>query len=118
MRDLIYEFEYFGTPEYNIEGRSKEVPTVLLNDNQDTIRTSKNYKVTSKNRHVGRCWNFVSQGVKDKLFTLNWIPAADQQADDCKKTQSAKKSKPHFERNLLKISDYMKEFKSNTVENR
>ena len=118
LRDLTYEFEKLGTPEYNIEGRTKEVPSVLLIDNQATVRMSKNYKVTSKNRHVGRRWHFVRQGVKDKLFTLNWIPAEDQLADDCTKTQIAKKSKPHFERTLLKIQDYVKGFKSNTVGNR
>ena len=118
LRDLTYEFEKLGTPEYKIEGRTKEVPSVLLIDNQATVRMSKNYKVTSKNRHVGRRWHFVRQGVKDKLFTLNWIPAEDQLADDCTKTQIAKKSKPHFERTLLKIPDYVKGFKSNTVGNR
>ena len=59
LRDLTYEFEHLGTPEYNIEGRTKEVPSVLLIDNQATVRMSKDYKVTSKNRHVGRCWHFV-----------------------------------------------------------
>ena len=111
LRDLTYEFEYLGTPEYDIEGRTKEVSSVLLIYNQAIIvRMSKNYKVTSKHRHVGRCWHFVRQGVKNKLFTLDWIPAEDQLADDCTKTQIAKKSKPHFKRTLLKIPDYVKRF--------
>ena len=108
LRCLTYEFENLGTPEYNIDGRTKEVPSILLIDNQ----------VTAKNRHVGRCCHLVRQGVKDKLFTLNWIPAEDQLADDCTKTQTSKKSQPHFERTLLKILDYVKGFKSNTVGNR
>ena len=59
LRDLTYEFEYLGTPEYDIEGRTKEVSSVLLIYNQAIVRMSKNYEVTSKHRHVGRCWHFV-----------------------------------------------------------
>ena len=41
------------------------------------------------------------------------IADEDQLADDYTKTQIAKKLKPHFERMLLKIPDYMKGFKRN-----
>ena len=56
--------------------------------------------------------------VKDKLFTLNWIPGEDQLADDCTKTQIAAKARPHIDRTLMKVPDYVKGFKSTTVGNR
>ena len=118
LRDLVYDFEFLGTNEYDINATTKEVPSVLLIDNQATVRMSKNYKVTSKNRHVARRWHFVRQGVKEKLFSLNWIPAEDQLADDCTKTQVSKKSLPHFQRTLLLVPDKVKGFKSNVVGNR
>ena len=79
---------------------------------------SKNYKVTAKNRHIACRWHFVRRGVKDGLFNLHWIPAEDQLADDCTKTQVSKKSKPHFDRTLVKVPDRVKGFKSNTIGNR
>ena len=118
LRDLIYDMAYLGTKEYDIEGSTKETPSILLIDNQATVRMSKNFKVTAKNRHVARCWHFVRRGVKDKLFSLHWIPAVDQLADDCTKTQAAKKSLPHFERTLLPIPDKVKGYKSNVIGNR
>ena len=48
LRDLTYEFEHLGTPEYNIEGRTKEVPSVLLIDNQTSVRMSKITKLLPK----------------------------------------------------------------------
>ena len=118
LRDLLYDFEFLGTEEYSLDGTTKQMPTVLLIDNQATVSMSKNYKVTSKNRHVGRRWHFVRRGVKDKLFTLNWIPGEDQLADDCTKTQIAAKAKLHIDRTLMKVPDYVKGFKSTTVGNR
>ena len=118
LRDLLYEFEWLGKSDYKIEGRTKEVPSILLIDNQATVRMSKNYKVTGKNRHIARQWHFVRQGVQEKLFNLKWIPGEDQIADDCTKTQVASKSRIHFERTLIKIPDKVKGFKSTTVGNR
>ena len=118
LRDLMYDFEFLGTEEFDIDGRTKSIPSVLLVDNQATVRMSKNYKVTGKNRHVGRRWHFVRRGVQDKLFELHWIPAEDQLADDCTKTQPAYKSQPHVERTLIKTPDMVKGFKSNVVGNR
>ena len=118
LRDLVYDFEFLGTDEYDINATTNEVPSVLLIDNQATVRMSRNYKVTSKNRHVARRWHFVRQGVKEKLFSLNWIPAEDQLADDCTKTQVSKKSLPHFQRTLLPVPDKVKGYKSNVVGNR
>ena len=51
-------------------------------------------------------------------FSLNWISGEDQLADDCTKSQEAKKSFPHFERTLIKIPDRVKGFRTSTVGNR
>lgn len=118
LRDLSYDFEYLGSSKYDHDGRTLSIPTVLLVDNQATVRMSKNYKVTSKNRHVGRRWHFVRRGVKDELFQLHWIPGEDQLADDMTKTQVSTKSQPHIDRTLIKIPEQVKGFKSNTVGNR
>jgi hypothetical protein len=60
LRDLMYEFEFLGTNDYNENnGTTKEPPTVLLIDNQATVAMSKNYKVALKNRHFRRQWHFV-----------------------------------------------------------
>ena len=118
LRDLIYEFRYLGTKEYVIDGSLKEIPSVLLIDNQATVRMSKNYKVSAKNRHIARRWHFVRAGVQNKLFKLQWIPGDDQLADDCTKTQGANKFLPHFERTLIEIPEEVKGFKSNKVGNR
>ena len=118
LRDLKYEFDKLGCDDYNVDGSTASVPSILLIDNQATVRMSKNYKVTGKNRHVGRRWHFVRRGVKDKLFTLNWISGSDQLADDCTKSQESSKSFPHFERTLIKIPDKVKGFRSTTVGNR
>jgi hypothetical protein len=53
LRELLYEFEHLGSPKYKIEGLFGMVPTILFIDNQATVQMSKNYKVTSKNRHIG-----------------------------------------------------------------
>ena len=118
IRDLLYDFEYLGTSMHKTEGTTDNTPSILLIDNQATVRMSKNYKVTAKNRHIARRWHFVRRGVRDKLFALHWIPAEDQLADDCTKTQVSTKSKPHFNRTLIKIPDKVKGFKSNTIGNR
>jgi hypothetical protein len=119
LRDLMYEFEFLGTNDYDENnGTTKEPPTVLLIDNQATVAMSKNYKVTSKNRHVGRRWHFVRRGVQDKLFVLKWIPGEDQLADDMTKTQVASKSEAHVNRTLMKVPEKVKGFKSSTIGNR
>ena len=118
LRELKYDFEYLGTQAYDLEGTTESIPSIVLVDNQATVRMSKNYKVTGKNRHIGRRWHFVRQGVKNKLFNLVWIPGEDQLADECTKTQAASKSKPHFERTLIKVPEKVKGYKSNVVGNR
>ena len=118
LRDLMYDFEALGTKKHNLNENTKSIPTVLLVDNQATVRMSKNYKVTAKNRHISRRWHFVRSGVKLGLFKLNWIPAVDQLADDTTKTQAASKSQPHFKRTLIKILDKVKGFKGKVVGNR
>ena len=118
LQELLYDFDYLGTDKYDENGQRTDTPSILLVDSQATVRMSKNYKVTSKNRHVGRRWHFVRRGCKEKKFVLKWIPGVDQLADDCTKTQLANKSKPHFERTLIKIPDKVKGFKSNVVGNR
>ena len=118
LRSLMYDFKYLGTEQYDKVENTKSIPTVLLIDNQATVRMSKNYKVTSKNRHVGRRWHYVRRGVKDGLFKLFWVPAKDQLADDMTKTQIASKQTLNFQRTLIKIPDRVKGFKSNVVGNR
>ena len=118
LRDLRYDFENLGSSSFDINAIDKDTPSIILVDNQATIRMSKNYKVTGKNRHVGRRWHFVRQGVKQKLFNLQWIPGQDQLADDCTKTQPASKSKIHFERTLIKVPEKVKGYKSNVIGNR
>ena len=118
LRDLTYDISFLGTTRYKKDETTKDVPTILLIDNQATVRISKNYKVTSKNRHIGRRWHFVRQGTIQGLFKLLWIPAVDQLADDMTKTQSAKISQSHVNRTLLKIPDRVKGFKSSTIGNR
>ena len=118
LRELKYEFENLGSPNYKLDGMTSSSPSILLIDNQATVRMSKNYKITSKNRHVGRRWHFVRRGVKDKLFNLKWIPGCDQLADDCTKIQPASKAKQHFERTLIKVPDKVKGFRSDVVGNR
>jgi hypothetical protein len=82
MRELLYDFMFLGTEEYDREGTFGATPSILLIDNQATISMSKNYRVTAKNRHIGRRWHFVRRGVKVNLFKLEWIPAKDQLGDD------------------------------------
>jgi len=118
LRELQYEFEALGTKEYDENKLNADVPSILLIDNQATVRMSKNYKLTKKNRHIRRRWHFVRYGVQQKLFTLKWIKAEDQLADDCTKTQSNSVSEKHFKRTLMQIPDKVKGFKSNTVGNR
>ena len=118
LRELMYDFEFLGTENYDLEGSTKSIPAIILVDNQATVRMSKNYKVTSKNRHIARRWHFVGRGVQDDLFTLQWIPGDDQLADDCTKTQAASQSFPHFTRTLIKVPDKVKGHRSNIVGNR
>ena len=118
LRELLYDFEFLGTPEYDEDGHTQQVPTIILVDNQATVRMSKNYKVTSKNRHIARRWHFLRRGVKDRLFSLAWVPGKDQLANDCTKTQEASKSFSHFSRTLIKIPDKVYGFKSNVIGNR
>ena len=54
LRELFYDFMMIGREEYNKEGTYGKTPSILLIDNQATVSMSKNYKVTAKNRHVGR----------------------------------------------------------------
>jgi hypothetical protein len=43
LQDLMYKFEALGTPKYNEEEGMTKIPlTVLLIDNQSTIKISKN----------------------------------------------------------------------------
>ena len=79
---------------------------------------SKNYRVTAKNRHIGRRWHFVKRGVKAGLFQIKWIPASDQLADDLTKTQPSATSLNHMTRTLIKIPEKVRGFKSTTVGNR
>ena len=118
LRELLYEFENLGRSDYDINGLHGQAPSMVLIDNQATVAMSKNYKVTAKNRHVGRRWHFVRRGVQAKLFKLQWIPAEDQLADDLTKTQSSSISLTHMNRTLIKVPDKVKGFKSTTVGNR
>ena len=118
LRELLYEFDFLGTPEYDIDGVYGNTPTILLIDNQATISMSENYKVTAKNRHVARRWHFVRRGVEGGLFKLFWMPAEDQLADDMTKTQVSSKSLPHFNRTLIKVPDSVKGYRSTTIGNR
>lgn len=78
LRDLKYEFDKLGSDDYDMEGSTTSVPSILFIDSQAIVRMSKKYKVTGKNCHVGRRCYFVRCGVKDKLFSLNWIGLLDQ----------------------------------------
>ena len=118
LRELLYDFLFLGKNEYDRSGTCGKTPSILLVDNQATVQMSKNYRVTAKNRHVGRRWHFVRRGVKDGSFILHWIPAEDQLADDTTKTQLAKVAMPHVMRTLMKLPDKVRGYKSNTVGNR
>jgi hypothetical protein len=119
LRDLQYDLDYLGSPTHDAEeGTHPNAPTILLIDNQATVRMSKNYKVTNKNRHVARRWHFVRRGNRDKLFSLCWIPAEDQLADDTTKSQASNKSLPHMERTLIQIPDKVRGHKGSTIGNR
>jgi hypothetical protein len=59
LQELQYEFEYLGTPEYKFYEFFGPISTMLLIDNQVTVQMSKNYRVTSKNRHIGPRCHFV-----------------------------------------------------------
>ena len=109
---------FLGTDAYDIDGSTQEIPSIILVDNEATIRMSKNYRITKKNRHIRRRWHFVRYGVQEDLFRLEWVPGDDQLADDCTKTQAASKSKPSFDRTLVKIPDRVKGHKSTTIGNR
>ena len=54
LRELLYEFEYLGCKDYNVDIIYGQIPSILLIDNQATVTMSKNYRVTAKNRHIGR----------------------------------------------------------------
>jgi hypothetical protein len=118
LRELMYDFIFLGTKEYNRDGVFGKTPSILLIDNQATVAMSKNYRVTAKNRHIARRWHFVRRGVAEELFKLNWIPAEDQLADDLTKTQDASISKTHVDRTLIKIPAKVRGYKSDTVGNR
>ena len=118
LRELLYEFEYLGSSKYNLDGLYGASPSIMLIDNQATVAMSKNYRVTAKNRHIGRRWHFVRRGVQAKLFKLQWIPAEDQLADDMTKTQSSSTSLIHMNRTLVKIPDKVRGYKSSTIGNR
>ena len=118
LQELNYDLQFLGTSQYENENNEIETSAIILVDNQATIRMSKNFKVTSKNRHIARRWHFVRRGVKDKLFILQWIQGKDQIADNCTKSQVASKSFPHFSRTLLKIPDKVKGFRGSVIGNR
>ena len=118
IRDLCYDLEFLGTPNFNDTELYGAPPSLLLVDNSATVQMSKNYKVSRKNRHIARCWHLVRRGVKDGLFTLKWIPGEDQLADDMTKSQLPAKSLPHFLRTQIKIPDAVKGYRSNTIGNR
>ena len=118
LRELLYEFEFLGTPKYDIDGVYGNSPNILLIDNQETIKMSENYKVTAKNRHVARRWHFVRWGVEGGVFKLFWMPTEDQLANDMTKTQVSSKSLPHFIRTLIKVPDFVKGYRRSTIGNR
>jgi hypothetical protein len=64
LRELIYEFEYLGSPQYKIDRVFGTTQTITLIDNQATVQMSKNYKLISKNRHIDHRWHFICPGVK------------------------------------------------------
>ena len=95
-----------------------QTPAIMLIDNQATVAMSKNYRVTAKNRHIGRRWHFVRRGVQANLFSLKWIPADDQLADDLTKTQPSAVSLTHMQRTLIEIPEKVRGYKSSTIGNR
>ena len=118
LRELVYEFEYLGTTQYDIEGNTSDTPSILLVDNEATVQMAKHYKVTSKNRHVARRWHFVQRGQEAKKFKVQWIPAKDQLADDGTKIQPASIAKTHMNRTILPVPDRVRGYVSNVVGNR
>jgi hypothetical protein len=98
FKDLYYDFEFLATDKYEENGCHSMVPPILLIDNSATVAMSKNYKVSSRNRHIGRRWHFVRRGQIAKYFQTHWIPAEDQIADDMTKTQTAAISLKHMNR--------------------
>jgi hypothetical protein len=59
FKDLYYDFEFLGTPDYNENACHSMTPSILLIDNNATVAMSKNYKVSAANRHIARRWHFV-----------------------------------------------------------
>jgi hypothetical protein len=100
---LYYDFKFLATDKYEENGCHSMIPPILLIDNSATIAMSKNYKVSSRNRHIGRRWHFVGRGQIAKYFQTYWIPAEDQIADDMTKTQTAAISMKHMNRTLIPI---------------
>jgi hypothetical protein len=118
VKKFLYKFEYLGGSDFKIDRGFGMAPTIMLIENQATVQMSKNYKVASKNRHIGWQWHFVCQDVKPKIFALKCIPAEDQLADNLTKSQDHKTSNSHFIQTLIPIPDYVKGYISNTIGNR
>jgi hypothetical protein len=118
FRELIYDMEYLGTPEFDPMQVHGEAPSLMLIDNQATVAMSRNYKISKKNRHIARRYHYVKQGVRTGDHVVEWISNEDMLADDLTKTQESSKSLPQMERTLFKIPDYVKGYKSKTIGNR
>jgi hypothetical protein len=55
FKDLYYNFDFLATDKYEENGCHSMIhPILLLIENSVTIAMSKNYKVSSRNRRIGR----------------------------------------------------------------
>ena len=104
LKMLLFDFENIGKPDYNDLSEDKEVPPVLLVDNQATVNMARNFKPTKKCRHIARRYHYLREGERNKLHQLRWIPKEDQLADDLTKTQSEATAKPHVKRTLVELN--------------
>ena len=50
-----------------------QAPSIMMVDNQATVKMSKSLKVTAKTRHIARRWHFVRTGQQQGLFNLHWL---------------------------------------------
>ena len=118
LRELVYDINNLGLSTYDIDDIKGNPPSVLLVDNQATVKMGESYKVTSKTLHIARRWHFVRSGQEQNLFKLHWIAGESQLADDMTKLQASSTSLKHFKSTHVKIPEKVKGFKSSTVGNR
>ena len=104
---LTYDLDKLGSKNYQIIPKLTNIPNILMIDNEATVKMSKNYQPTKKNRHIARRYHYVRQGQDEGKHLIVWIPAEDQLADDLTKTQTSEVSKKHVDRSMIILPSFM-----------